>query len=83
MGVFAGVGSSFFRGDVPFPVGESIEKLLKDRYASTGRWPHDFLDIDFDQWGFDLAILGGSSKKQTATAFRDEAIKRMKARAVK
>jgi len=41
------------------------------------------LNIDFDEWGFDLAILGGSSTKQSAEAFRDEAIARMKARAVK
>jgi len=41
------------------------------------------LNIDFDEWGFDLAVLGGTVEKQSAIAFQTEAIKRMKARAVK
>jgi hypothetical protein len=57
-----------------------VEQLLKQRYISTGQWPHDFLDIDFTQWMFDIAVLGGAAEKERAEAIRAESIKRLKAR---
>jgi hypothetical protein len=57
-----------------------VEQLLKQRYLTTGQWPHDFLDIDFEQWMFDIAVLGGAAEKEQAEAIRAESIRRLKAR---